>query len=248
MQELWLVNLERSGPALESFDETAATLDAATVARLDKLADARTRQARRWAHLALRQVLNRYMPPQQTPAPFVISKTGRPTLEGGAVDFSLSHADGWALIGLTDRGQIGVDLEPRARAVRLPDTRRAEILNAGRQLLNSYAAESANPDEAFLASWVCLEAYAKAIGVGVGRVLESIRGLSSRRQGKVIGAADNQQQPSSVGPFDPKVRVAALDVGPDLVAAVAQTAPLSNPVVTTFPVQPEAIRDRFQSG
>jgi 4'-phosphopantetheinyl transferase len=87
--------------------------------------------------------------------------------------FSLSHARGVALIGLTPAGTIGVDVE-RTREVRIAAERRAAIEAAGAALGASLAGDG---NTRFLHAWVRLEAYAKADGCGIGRLLTQLSNL-----------------------------------------------------------------------
>ncbi len=95
--------------------------------------------------------------------------------------FSLSHAPGLALIGLAPRGSIGVDVE-RTRRVRLGEARRARIEEAGGAL---NATPLPDAEEArFLQAWVRLEAFAKAEGCGIGRLLTRLGILGTSAAGR----------------------------------------------------------------
>ena len=56
--------------------------------------------------------------PHSARQPFVTGPAGKPALADRSLQFSLSHVEGYALIGLTRAGDIGVDLE-RDRPLRL---------------------------------------------------------------------------------------------------------------------------------
>lgn len=247
MLEVWLINLERSGSALDALETECPRLDAETVARLAKLANAKTHRARRRAHVALRQLLAHHAGSDTNQVPYLTSGTGRPSLGQGRVDFSLSHTEGRALIAVTDSGQVGVDIEPRERTVQLPQSRRAEILATGRELRrqplqDDTISAAERDDEAFLLSWVCIEAYAKALGIGVGRVLENIRRRpsTSRNEG-----APSQRMPADNIALDPSVTVLDVNVGRHHLAAIAHSDIVVRPEVIEFPHTLVDIKRRF---
>ncbi len=88
---------------------------------------------------------------------FAEGEYGKPHLpEVPDLDFSLSHAGNLALLGISDAGPVGVDLEPRSRE----DT------------LEECAQSICSPDEnppagGLLKIWCAKEAYLKALGRGL---------------------------------------------------------------------------------
>ena len=167
--ELWHVDTRVSGAALEALEERVQLLSDWERTRAAEFSD--RAQAGEWlaAHIALRVVLERVAGRAARGVAFTRFAGGKPQLEGAPVAFSLSHVAGAALIAVARGGIIGVDLE-RARKVRVREPRRARAEAAAAALDPS--APLPPPGEArFLQAWVRLEAFAKAEGTGVGRLL-----------------------------------------------------------------------------
>ena len=170
--ELWCVDTQEAGPALRAVDAGASLLSAEERHRATEFADAA--QADEWlaAHIALRIVLERALGNAARSVAFTRSAHGKPRFDGTPVAFSLAHIPGLALIALSGNGSVGVDVE-RARAVRVREPRRTRIEAAGAALCRGEQLPGA-PDARFLQSWVRLEAFAKAEGCGVGRLLRRL--------------------------------------------------------------------------
>jgi 4'-phosphopantetheinyl transferase len=161
--ELWCVDLSAAAPALNAIERRIPRLSAEDRARAALFSDARVRADWLATHVALRLLIERAV----GPAWRGVALTRKPQLAGAPLGFSLSHARGVALIGLTPTGSIGVDVE-RPREVRIAAERRAAIEAAGAMLGGALAG---NGNTRFLHAWVRLEAYAKADGCGIGRLL-----------------------------------------------------------------------------
>jgi 4'-phosphopantetheinyl transferase len=113
--DVWLVSLEADPsdePANEPGDNHASVLSPD-----EKLRAARFRfesDRARWirARTALRTILADYacLPPAQIQ--FVLGPHGKPGLAtGGDIEFSLSHAGGWAMVAVTRGVPVGIDIE-----------------------------------------------------------------------------------------------------------------------------------------
>jgi 4'-phosphopantetheinyl transferase len=177
--ELWCADLRAAGPALRELEGRTPRLagsdkqNATTLTGTDAAAD--------WlaTRVALRLLLERAVGARWRGVPFARGGHGKPYLPGAPVVFSLSHVAGLALIALAASGAIGVDLE-QVRAVRVRAQRRTHIEAAGAAL--NEAQDLPEGDAArFLQAWVRLEAFAKAEGCGIGRLLTRLG---------IVGAAD----------------------------------------------------------
>src|SRR5581483_3686428 len=109
--ELWLVDLDAAGPVLAALERDAPRLTAADRARARRWRDSRERRRRLAAYAALRIVLERVAGPGVRGRRIVRPPGDRPRLAAAGPHFSLSHAGGWALIGVARGDVIGVDLE-----------------------------------------------------------------------------------------------------------------------------------------
>ena len=166
--EIWGVDLAAATAALQLIEERTPRLCPADRARAAGFSDPAVREEWLATHIALRILIEHAAGAEWRGATFARSERGKPHLDGAPLAFSLSHAPGLALIGLSPCGSIGVDVE-RTRRVRLVKARRARIEEAGAAL---QAAPLPDDGEArFLQAWVRLEAFAKAEGCGIGRLL-----------------------------------------------------------------------------
>jgi 4'-phosphopantetheinyl transferase len=178
--ELWCVDLVAGAPALHAIERRTPRLSPADHARAAAFSDTRAREEWLVTHVALRLLIERAAGPQWRRAMFDRSERGKPHLGGAPLAFSLSHAPGLALIGLAPRGAIGVDIE-RTRPVRIGEPRRARIEDVGAALIAGPFPSEGNAR--FLQAWVRLEAYAKADGCGIGRLLTRLGILGTRAAG-----------------------------------------------------------------
>lgn len=177
--ELWLVDLEKCAEPLAWLERAVPRLAADDHDRAGAIADLRERRHRLAAHSALRILLERIAGPAVRGRALVRPPGGKPWLEAGGAEFSLSHIDGLALIGVSSARPLGVDLE-RVRPVRLAARRLAEISAVGSGLSDKPLPLGA--ERAFLQAWARLEAFTKARGRGLAQTLADVgvRGMGHR--------------------------------------------------------------------
>lgn len=164
---------------LDGVDLYAAELDLAAVAPADAalLDPAERRRAadyRRPADAArfsagralLRRLLADYlaMPPERVP--LVVDGYGRPSVEGGTRQFSLSYSGRLVIVAIGPAGRLGVDVERRDERLRALSLARrffgpeeADFVAAG--------ADGLERVDRFLRLWTLKEAYLKAVGTGL---------------------------------------------------------------------------------
>ena len=142
------------------------------------------------AYLALRLLLARSLGVDAACQPFARESGGRPFLAGHALQFSLSHSGGHALIALSHSSRIGVDLE-FPRSLRMSGPRRTAIEDAGIAIGRGRGLSGATADARTLMAWVRLEAAAKATGEGIGAILARL----DARPGRVIPIPDGPSWP-----------------------------------------------------
>lgn len=233
--ELWLVELDRLAPPLVLQALTAAALRARSAVDLAHLPRADIEPGRALAHLALRCVLVRHAGIANALAPFERRPLGKPALAGSPLDFSLSHSQARALIAVSRAGAIGCDIEA-PRTPRLPEGKRALIIEAAVDVARGAPLSGHDPEQRFLQAWVRLEAAAKATGEGMGRLLTryGIFGTAADRASLSIANA----AVSGTG-----VRIRDLDVGAGYAAAVAEPEAIAPAVLRAFPVSHDTIAD-----
>ena len=223
--ELWHVDTRASSAALSALEERERLLSDWERTRAAEFPD--RAQAGEWlaAHIALRLVLERAAGIAARGVAFTRSAGGKPRLEGAPVSFSLSHVAGAALIAVTSGGTVGVDLE-RERKVRVREPRRTRVEAAG-AALSPEVPLPALGEARFLQAWVRLEAFAKAEGSGVGRLLTRL-GVSGDAAGS---EAEFRARIDSVLETTQVVATRDVALGEGLYAAVA-----SGPKLAAFEV------------
>lgn len=160
---LWYLDL---GGLWHTLSAALGDSDAAGDAAAD-LSMAQLRFARRFY---LRMMLGAYLGIAGKDVSLVRGPRGKPILDasrhGDDLHFSLSKSGRRVLIGIAAGQEIGVDLELRHRRPRdVRDLARRFFTDAEAQTLCSLDAEER--DAAFMRTWACKEAVAKASGHGI---------------------------------------------------------------------------------
>ncbi len=235
--ELWCVDTHAAGPALRALEVSVPLLSDFERRHAATIADAV--QAEEWlaAHIALRLVLERSVGKACRGVPFARSEHGKPRIGGGTIAFSLSHVPELALIALRRGGTVGVDVE-RARGVRVREPRRTRI-EAAAVALDPGEPLPATGDARFLQAWVRLEAFAKAEGCGLGRLLTrlGIGGDRADREADIRARIDGVLAATQVA--------ATCDValGEQLFAAVAHGPARAAPEILSLPAGESGLRE-----
>lgn len=117
----------------------------------------------------LRHALSEFTqcPPGQVQ--FSYGPFGKPYLAGSDVRFNVSHATDDALIAIAMGREIGVDLERIDPRIKPEELARQFFTPAEAALVMASPPEDRH--EAFLACWTRKEAWAKALGLGIGENL-----------------------------------------------------------------------------
>ncbi|MDH4982862.1 hypothetical protein [Hyphomicrobium sp. D-2] len=173
------------------------------------------------AHIALRAIIGHVGGPDVARQTFAVTERGKPYLAQSPYAFSLSHAPGVALIGLTTGWTIGVDIE-RHREVRIGEVRRAGIEAAAEHL--SADVLQCDPTMRFLQAWVRIEALAKADGCGVGRMLTR---LGVRGGAVSPPSADASRLGADIAVFAARARAVLAGADQDVELADQATSPVA---------------------
>lgn len=157
---LWRVDLDAYADAV-ALDGLSAD-ERARAARMALGTDARRYLA---ARHALRRVLAEAL--NRQPESLVIGPDdlGKPHLHESTLQFSLSHSEGEALIGMSGDRPIGVDIEVVREILDAEALARMHFTDVER--LEWSRAAAALRDRTFLTCWTRKEACGKALGVGV---------------------------------------------------------------------------------
>jgi 4'-phosphopantetheinyl transferase len=167
--DVWVCPLERAGELRDEYAELLSEQerDKAARFRFEHLRDAYL-----LGRGVTRAILARYLDRPAAGLHFRLGHQGKPYLEnGGRWQFNVSHSGSLLVLGVTDIGELGIDIE---RIWPLPDVRAI----AQRFFSANEAAEleALPPDqlyEGFFACWTRKEAFLKATGEGLSRLLES---------------------------------------------------------------------------
>lgn len=240
--QIWLVDLAAR----------AAELEAAALADLTEyLSDDEQRRASamaddlrrtQWiaARVSLRCAIEEFSTISLARRPFDIAAGGKPFLPAPFPHFSLSHCAGLALIALTDAqlGPLGVDLEAIRPNKMSPDRAAqieclAELLADGASLPTETSTDATSDPAAcrFIQAWCRVEAFAKADGRGVARLLADAgilgAGSQRRRQQQVALKRPSPAMSPAAACWAQDLKLAALAPGyAGAVAYARQAAPL----------------------
>ena len=143
-----------------------ATLSAAEQARRARLRTPALRQTYGRAHGFLRAVLATYNSLTNNPLCFSADANGKPQLAGAGLHFNLSYRPGRALLAVSDAGPVGADVEPLT-----PLADAAALVGGLFAPAEQAALRAAAPADywpLFYLIWTRKEAYAKALGMGLG--------------------------------------------------------------------------------
>ncbi|HML28483.1 MAG TPA: phosphopantetheinyl transferase [Hyphomicrobium sp.] len=187
--ELFFVDLLRGMPALDAEEARTPRLSDADRARADAMAEVEAKRLWRASRIATRIVLERLGGAALRRIAFEVEPGGRPILRGGP-HFSISHTGGAALIAVSNSTPVGVDLEQESRALKMSAERRSRVVRAAADL-GTLTPLSAEQDRDVLAAWVQLEAAAKALGIGIGRLLTEAGVVGGR---EAVAATGSQRR------------------------------------------------------
>lgn len=124
------------------------------------------------AHGMVRAVLAERVGVGRAELAFQHSVHGRPELDHDAgLRFSLSHAQGMAVCAVTTAHDVGVDVEPLDRPVRMAI---AERWFAAAELEDLCGCSEHDRAERFYTYWTLKEAYVKARGIGLGLGMQKV--------------------------------------------------------------------------
>jgi 4'-phosphopantetheinyl transferase len=94
---------------------------------------------------------------------------GKPFLEGGELEFNVSHSRDRLLIAVTAGRAVGVDIEFRRGGLNMESIARRWFTPEEQAFFQTME----NPEEGFFEIWAKKEAYVKALGMGIYKELNS---------------------------------------------------------------------------
>lgn len=221
---VWLVDLALPPPALAACDAVLSENEHARACRFLRSED---RDRYRASHAALRLVVGRALGTDPRGLAFSAGPNGKPELAGAmgaSLAFNLSHSGGLALVGLSARHPIGVDVE---RVRPLPDALRIARGHFAPDEAEALARTPAYAREgAFFGLWTRKEAVVKALGAGLALPLDRFSVTLPPAPPRILRMPE--------GPRDWTLRT--LDPGPGYAATAAVAGSGDFPVLRALPV------------
>jgi 4'-phosphopantetheinyl transferase len=128
------------------------------------------------AHAALHEILRRYLPIDSEPLIFDYGSNGKPrlspALSPAGVQFNLSHSNELALLAVTRRGEVGVDIEYVKENFEFQDI--AEKFFTAKEVAAMRSLPVHLQRRAFFKCWTSKEAFLKAKGTGLSGKLDEV--------------------------------------------------------------------------
>jgi 4'-phosphopantetheinyl transferase len=166
--DVWRVSLDLQTDPVKL---TESTLSVDESERADRFHFAADRHRFIVSHVALRNILSRYLNCGPEDLTFSVNQYGKPSLNDHKLEFNLSNSGDFALIAVTLERKVGVDVE------RIRSDMEFESI-ASRYFSQGEVSEflTLHPEQrvaGFFTCWTRKEAYIKAQGLGLSLPLES---------------------------------------------------------------------------
>jgi len=169
---VWRFCLNPPAPALQQLEKTLSADEVSQAQRYHFDRD-RRRFIVRWA--TLREILGHYLGLMPEQLRFIFGKCGKPTvapdLSQRKIYFNLAHSDEIALLAVSAKCEVGIDVERIREDIALMDLAQRHFSPAEVSALDRLP-----PDEqrtAFFRLWTLKEAYLKGIGLGLSSGLDN---------------------------------------------------------------------------
>jgi 4'-phosphopantetheinyl transferase len=157
--EVWCCELTRSAGDVAAM---ARTLSEAERERAARFGTVELRDRYVVGRATLRVILGATLALDPARVGLVRGHRGRPEVEGGALDFNVSHTRGTGLFAVTRTGRVGVDIEHGDRALNVDGVARKFMSPREQGMLAGLAGDARR--RALLRLWTCKEAMSKATG------------------------------------------------------------------------------------
>ena len=117
----------------------------------------------------LRRILANCLHTEPAELRFNRNAQGKPFLEGGELDFNVSHSRDRLLIAITAGRAVGVDIEFRRSGLDMKSIAKRWFAPEEREFFQTLE----KPEDGFFEIWAKKEAYVKALGVGIYKDLNT---------------------------------------------------------------------------
>jgi len=146
------------------------------------------------AHIALHEILCRYLPVEPARISFDLGANGKPKLHQAltpsGIEFNLSHSNEMALLAVAHGREVGVDVEHAREQFEFQDV--AERFFTAKEVSAMRALPPALRRQAFFKCWTSKEAILKAKGTGLSGAQEEVEiSLGSDEQVRIAANVPN---------------------------------------------------------
>ena len=208
--DVWRLSLDLLADSVKSFESTLSADETERAARFHFEVDKNRFIV---AHGVLRNILGRYLHCDPAELTFHLNQYGKPALVDSTLEFNLSHSGDLALIAVTQRRKIGVDVERIRQGISSHVIARQYFSKSEIAELQSLPLEQR--ETAFFTCWTRKEAYIKAHGLGLALPLESFDVSLTPEQPAILRATRPDPQEST------RWTLLSLDVDPNYAGALA---------------------------
>ena len=191
--DVWRVSLN---DLLDTVQQAEASLSAEESQRAARFRFDEDRHRFTISHIALRDILSRYLHIEPEKIDFSVGEIGKPAVISNLkLDFNLSHSGDFALIGIARERKVGVDVERFREELEIERVaRRFFSENENAELMGL---PSGQQQIGFFNCWTRKEAYIKAHGLGLSLPLDSFDvSLSPNEPAKLHATRPNHQEAS----------------------------------------------------
>lgn len=170
---VWGVHLDNASVDL---DAGCALLSADERDRAARFVFERDRRGYLLAHIALHEILGRYLVIEPARIYFKLGSNGKPYLAddfaGSGLQFNLSHSGEMALVAVGSSGELGVDVECVKRDFEFLDI--AKRFFTAKEVDEMICLPAELQRQAFFKCWTSKEAFLKAKGTGLSGKLDEV--------------------------------------------------------------------------
>lgn len=187
--EIWQASTKL---ASQYADPLIATLTDKEISRGRRLIDPERCQRFLLAQAILRGVLSCYLNQPPESIVFERGEHGKPYLKNSSVRFNLTHSHEAVIVAVTDKGEVGVDVEYTARTHHFDALVKRFFSEEERAAYFSYTSEQERRI-AFYRAWTRKEAYLKATGLGLSYPLNQFTvSLVDNEQHSLLSVEDDK--------------------------------------------------------
>jgi len=211
---VWRISLNQVDPV--SISEAHTLLDDEEQLRADRLVIESARTRFILAHAATRNILARYLVPSGAKIKFDTGQHGKPHIRDSELKFNLSHSGNMALLAITNKIEVGSDIEHINERHAADDIAARFFSPAEQQAYQSFPESERTP--AFFRCWSRKEAVIKALGEGLSCPLSSFDVTLDKHQARLIDLRRDHARVEQWTMFD-------IEAHPDYAAAAAAIGP-----------------------